>query len=288
MCCFPRQRMLLVLAVLAWAGCTSPIHKGKSLLAPAQMSPDAVVLDVFFTRFPFGDAEANDQLWQDTDEQCFPAELRRRLAQNGFRVGLLKGQIPCELFRLLELNDKPAPTGGASQLDVSQLASEPRVIRRRMPLRSGLRGQIIASEVYSELPVLVSQAGELCGQRYAQAQGLLAITAFPQNDGRVRLELVPELHHNQPRQHWVGDQGVLRLEAERPKRVFDDLGISSTLAPGDILLLSSLPLRPGSLGHYFFTENKGRLEQKLLVIRLAQTQRSGLFSAPETSPGEEQ
>jgi hypothetical protein len=44
------------------------------------------------------------------------------------------------------------------------------------------------------------------------------------------------------------------------------------------MVLSSLPSRPGSLGHYFFTENEEHLEQKVLVIRLTQTQHDGLFS----------
>ncbi len=50
-----------------------------------------------------------------------------------------------------------------------------------------------------------------------------------------------------------------------------------------MLVLSSLSNRPGSLGHHFFTEkqNEGRLEQKLLIIRLAQTQHDGLFNPPE-------
>jgi hypothetical protein len=288
MCRLPERAVLLMLALLALAGCASPIKRGKSLLTPVWMSPDAVVIELFFVRFPLGDTEANDHLWQEVDEQHFPAELRKKLAQNGFRVGLVGGQIPAALFRLLELDDKPAPTGGPSAIEVSRLASEPRVIRRRMSLRSGVGGQIIASEVYSQLPVLIGQSGEVCGQTYCQAQGLLAVKAFPEGDGRIRLEVVPEVHHDQPRQRWVGDQGVLRLEAQRPKRAFDDLGIPATLAPGDMLLLSSLPSRPGSLGHHFFTDNKGQLEQKLLVIRLAETQHNGLFSPPEVLPVAEQ
>ena len=48
-----------------------------------------------------------------------------------------------------------------------------------------------------------------------------------------------------------------------------------------MLVLTSLPNRQGSLGHHFFTETNGRLEQKLLIIRLSQTQHDGLFVPPE-------
>jgi hypothetical protein len=45
-----------------------------------------------------------------------------------------------------------------------------------------------------------------------------------------------------------------------------------------MIVMSSLANRPGSLGHYFFTrEADGKLEQKLMVLRLAQTQHDDLF-----------
>ena len=129
--------------------------------------------------------------------------------------------------------------------------------------------------------MLVCESGRISGQTYNQAQGIFAVKSFPQPDGRVRLELVPELHHDQPRQRWVGSQGVLRLETSRPRKVFDDMTMTADLAPGAMLILSSLANRPGSLGHYFFTENDAQLEQKLLIVRLAQTQHDALFSPPE-------
>jgi hypothetical protein len=52
-----------------------------------------------------------------------------------------------------------------------------------------------------------------------------------------------------------------------------------------MLVLSSLIQRPGSLGHYFLTQKAdGKLQQKLIVIRLSQTQHDGLFDPPEPLP----
>jgi hypothetical protein len=277
----PRSTVCLLLALLAPCGCTSPIAKNKQLLKPAQMSPDSVVLELFFVRFPLGDPEANDQLWQEVDEQHFPADVRKRLMQNGFRVGILGGQIPIALSQLLELADKAAPSGRPDEVPLGEVTTEPRVQRRHMPLRAGVAGQIVASGVYDQLPVLLSSPGELCGQTYYQAQGIFSVTAQSLGDGQVRLEILPEIHHDQAHQRWVGDQGMFRLDSARPKRAFDELGISATLAPGAMLVMTSLPSRPGSLGHHFFTDNKDQPQQKLLVIRLAQTQNDGAISSFE-------
>lgn len=277
------RRDILLLAVLAMAGCTTPaLPKAKSPLAPAQMSPDSVVLEMFFVRFPFGDPAVNDKLWESVDEQRFAPELRERLTRNGFRAGLLSGQIPAELAKIMQLSDKPPSTDPVNN-KTNDLENEPRVLRRHLQLRAGLQGKIIASGVYAELALLMSEPGELCGQTYHQAQGIFSVKSFPLPDGRVRLELVPTLEHDQPQQRWVGNQGVMRLEADRPKRIFDNLTLTTELTPGGMLLLSSLPNRPGSVGHHFFTEkvDEGRVEQKLLIIRLAQTQHDGLFGPPQ-------
>ena len=48
-----------------------------------------------------------------------------------------------------------------------------------------------------------------------------------------------------------------------------------------MVIVSSLPDRPGSLGHYFFTEGEDHhVEQKLLVLRLIQTQHDDLVAPP--------
>ena len=279
--------LLPVLLALAPAGCTNPAVEGSSPLAPAQMSPDSCVLEISFVRFPFGDPEVNDQLWREIDEQHFPADVRRRLARNGFRLGLLHGQVPDTLAELLELEDTPQPPTAANEVDVAALASASPPVRRHLQIRAGGRKEIIASGLYDELPVLIAEPGRLGGQTYRQAQALLAVKTYPQADGQVRVELVPELHHGEPRQRWVGQQGMWRLEAGKARRVFEEMGFSATLAPGSMLVLSSLPSRPGSLGHHFFTEDTGQLEQKLLLLRLAQTQHDGLFG-PSGMPGLEE
>ena len=164
---------------------------------------------------------------------------------------------------------------------MDEQSAEPRVVHRHLQLRAGRRSEIIASSVYPHLPVLVWESGQVSGCTFDDAQAIFAAKSFPQPDGRTRLELVPELHHDQAKQRWVGSQGMLRLESSRPKRVFDDMTLTANLSPGAMLVLGSLPSRKGSLGHHFFTENEGHLEQKLLIIRLSQTQHDGLFVPPE-------
>ena len=118
------RRQIVLLAMLALAGCSTPLHKGKSPLLPTQMSSDSVVFDIFFVRYPFGDSTVNEKLWDEIDEQHFSPDLRERLARNGFRIGLVSGQMPMEMSKLLELSDKPATGDAATEMKVEESRSQ--------------------------------------------------------------------------------------------------------------------------------------------------------------------
>jgi len=267
------------MAVLAGTGCQKiPKRPARSLLRPVQMSPDSVVVDIFFIRFPFGDPQANGDLWAEVDEQAFSPELRQRLTRNGFRAALIAGPMPATLCQLLEIPEKPPPSASHTGVTVTDLREDPKVVRRHVQVRAGQRTEIQTSGVYERLPVLVCEARGVCGQEYTDAQGVLALRADAQPDGRARLHLVPEVHYGQPRLQRIPTPGGVRLEPGRPRRAFDDLAMEAMLQPGQMIVVASLPHKPGSLGHYFFTqETSGKLEQKLMVIRLSQTQRDDLF-----------
>ena len=280
---------LLPLGLAVCLSCTPLRPKGKSPLSPARMSPDAMVLDVFFVPVKFDDPEANVILWQELDEQHFPPEVRRELGKRGFRVGLTGGQVPVTLSRLLDLKGKAAPGTEDNIACPETIDSESGVLRRHMSLRTGRRGEIHASRTYEKVPVLSTDAsGHLGGRDYPRAVGVLAVKACPESDGRVRLDVVPELQYGDVKQRWVGDRGMWRMDAGKDHRPFDELAFSATLTPGHMLVISSLPNRIGSLGHYFLTQDSsGKLQQRLLVLRLSQTQHDDLFAPAEVLPLDE-
>jgi hypothetical protein len=277
----------LTLCLLLAIGCAPLVERRKSPLAPPSMSPDSVVLEIYSARFPFNDPKLNEKLWEQVDEQPFEASLRRNMVEYGLRAGILQGQIPKELEELLSGATEGAKTVAKTPADAPTLEEtvvdfeeESPVRRRVLQLRAAKRGEILVSGVYESLPLLENEAGQLRGKPYANGQGLLSVKSFPLPDGRVRVDLLPELHYGEPKINYVGDHGIIRLETGRAKKVFDQLALSATLSAGEMLLVTSLPHRPGSVGHYFFTEPKsGALEQKLLIIRLSQTQHDDLFGS---------
>lgn len=273
------------LAAAVWAlalvsGCaklgTTPT---QSPLAHARMSPDSVVLDIFYVSVPFADETANGALWEEVDEQQMPQELRRRLALNGFRAGVIACEIPQALTQLLEpaVNDESDLSSR-----IAQYTEEPKIRRRHQQLRAGLPSQLIVSETYPSFPALLATDGggagkSLAGKSYADAQGIFELTAQIDERGAAQIEIVPELHHGPHKPNILAADGMWRMESSRSKEIYDRLRISATLAPGEMLLVASRPEKRGSLGDRFLTRQSTSrgLEQRFVIIRLSQTQDGG-------------
>jgi hypothetical protein len=116
--------------------------------------------------------------------------------------------------------------------------------------------------------------------------GLLLARAFPEGDGRVRLEVLPEIEHGDPQRRFEPGDGMMRVEFGPARERFDTLRLEAVLSPGQTLLLTCVADRPGTLGHHFFTENASdRVVQKLVLVRLAAANYDDLFS-PDTPAAE--
>lgn len=268
----PRCTVALVALLFAVApsGCARLDAARRPILPPAQMSADSVVLDIFFVRIPQGDPLAGDALWAEIDEQQFPADLRLRLADNGIRAGVLGSQIPPALERLVA---EPPAKNKQDPNEVTRFDAEPKIMQRHLQLRAGMPGEIIARTTPENFALLESQEGEVVGRTYTKGQGVFQVKTYPQADGRVRIELAPELHHDEPKIEYVDHGGAWMHDVRRPRRLFPDLKLAAVLAPGEMIVLTNLLHQEGSLGHHCFAETTSRgVSQKLLIVRLSQTQ----------------
>ena len=268
---------------LLLAGC-KPFEKRPQALLPlksARMTSESVVLDMFFVRVPFGDEAINGPFWNEIDEQKVPPALRQKLAENGFRTGVISGPIPVQLSQLLQLEGKTQVDNlNEDSTPVKELQKVPEVERRHLQLRCGRRGDIVTNEMEEELPVILRDTdGNISGETLYGAEPRFVVYTTNCPDGRVQLCLTPEIQHGQTRREFTGGRnGMWQLDIGREKRLYEELQIDATLNAGDFLVLSSIPVREGSLGNHFFCESsaEGRV-QKILVIRLSQTQHDDQF-----------
>jgi hypothetical protein len=217
------------------------------------------------------------QFWIEVDEQCWSAELRAGLAERGLRAGRLGNRVPVSLAALMRLPDQTAaPEELGAPVDVREIATVRRQIVQNLP---GERCEIVAGDAHDALSLFDRLEGDLSGRLYPQAQGMLGLTMSPEGDGRVRVEMVPELHYGDPRQKVVPGDGLWRYEFARPRRSFDEIKLTALLAPGETIAIGADVLEPRGLGRPLFTRDvDDHREHELLLIRAAHGGPDDLFA----------
>ena len=270
-------RCLSILALCAVGGCAlgqNDVATSKNILPNTGGPPDSVTVEIVFLHVAPEETERLASLWREIDEQVLPAESRRRLAANGMRCGVIGSLMPSDLRFLLDHGPGSITNEGSSVAEAIAAAPPARAIH----LRPGKRGEIVAGGEREQIELLyVDNDGHLQGETLRRAQTLFASIAAPLADGRVSLELTPEVHYGAPRQRYVGQGAAFRIDSFRDRRIFDELSISLMLSPGETLVVGCSADSKG-LGRLFFTGGAAAAnEQRLLLIRLVQSQHDDRF-----------
>lgn len=264
------------------AGCApfkTPDDLPSQILPKPRLSPDSVILEIGYAQLPLTEKAAYDEVWNLADEQSLSLELRQELTRNGLRCGILGKEIP-ERIRLLMDNQEKGADKRSEDLDVGEVEVDRKT--RRLQCRAARRAKVLCSKRFDQLSLLMRDNGAVRGRQLQQAQCLMALKPYPQGDGRVQIDLLPEVEYGELKQQWVGGEGTLMQRVGRDKVAFDALRISLKLSPGQMLVTSATE-QPIGLGEHFFVESIGGTPSRsLLFIRLAHTQQDNLF-APELS-----
>jgi hypothetical protein len=93
----------LALLVITTGGCRMFIDEdqplGKSPLRPAEASPDSVRMEIIWARFAADDSDLIEAAWREIDETQIAPSVRRALARNGFRAGVIGATVPDAIAR---------------------------------------------------------------------------------------------------------------------------------------------------------------------------------------------
>jgi hypothetical protein len=271
------RAVALLLALVVATGCQAvrAPSPGRSPLLPLVASPDVVTLEIFSAPVTMDDPRLAE-VWGAVDEQPLSPELRQKLAINGVRAGVVNAHVPDCLAELLKVTDVRL---SAEERTMVPMETEPGVILRVMQPIPGKRHELIVSREHDQVSLLRSHDGELDGRTYRQAEGRLLLRCDSEADGRVRLELVPELQHGDLRTQTTGHDGVFIWKPERQRQTFSELKMEVKLAAGEMFVIGCLANRPQSVGHCFFTEQgTEKPTQRLWVVRVAQASPDRAFA----------
>ena len=249
----------------------------------ARPAPRTIPVEVVFVRHEEHDPVLGAELWDVIDEQALDDALRRRLAANGLRAGIVTGGLPPHLAeRMLPDHIDEATASDA-------VAADAPLAKRLLRLLPGRRSEILLAAGIRELVLLEERAGQVRGGTFHDASGLVELKVRPAADGRVRLELVPEIRHGPLERSWVGEEGMFRMEAGQRRHRRDDLAFGLDLRDGDLLVLGCAGEKAATLGDALLRDQGGdRSTKRLVVIRPLGRAVDPLFAAGSETTADEQ
>ncbi|MGI9456907.1 MAG: hypothetical protein ACR2NU_10115, partial [Aeoliella sp.] len=196
---------------------------------------------------------------------------------------IVGGTPSAQIVRLLN------PTGADPQEDSDEIDAQSvgpaKVTGRLRQLRPGGRADIQLTDAPRTMRLLRRTGGELTGRSYPEASGLYGLEVAKIAGDQVELQLTPELHHGRPRmQYTTSGPGMVVQRLARDTEVFADLRTSVMLAPGEMLLVTSLPNAGHRLGGLLHcTESDSGPQQKVLLVRLSQVPQSHAIASTSDS-----
>jgi hypothetical protein len=264
-----------------WSTPEWTVDQARTLELPApRMSADSVILEIAFVHVTPAANQVDAALWHDVNAVPLPWQTQKKLAVNGIRCGLIAGQLPASLQQLIQADKN---TLDLQDLN-GNLGHDLQGRSQRLHSRAGRRGQIVLTKKILPTVHLVTRDGDYSsGETFHQAQCVLEIRTYPQGDGRVRVQLTPEIQHGHLRSQFVGHDGSWLINNDRETRSFDSLAMEVLMTPGESLVLSCTADVKG-LGQHMFVDGKSDSDtQYLVLVRLVQTQFDDLFAPDKTS-----
>lgn len=238
-----------------------------------------IPVELLFVRSDEHDESLRDELWTFVDEQGIDPALRRGLNANGLRVGIVDGHLPPHLADRF--------TAAAADAVAGDGFAATAVTRRLLRLLPGKRSEVVAAARLAELVLLEQCDGEVRGATYHDASPQFAVRAWPAGDGRVRLEVVPEVKHGPVEKSWVGEDGMFRLETGQRRHRMEHLRVDAALPARSMLLIACAGCAAASVGDAMLRDHDraAGTSVRLLAIRPLSGTVDAMFSHAAAAGG---
>lgn len=225
---------------------------------------EMVQIEVFITEHPAGDPLLGDILWDNIDESgALAPEVRQRLNDNGFRVGIVGSAPPQALETLL---NRGRNAGSAGDSD--------RTRGRRVALLENDSTEIQSSRQFPRCSIETTKRDAPTQVRdFQHARCVFRLRAGRHQPGWARLEFQPEIHFGQNRlRHEAGESSWELKTSQQIHKLFGQK-FEVTLNQGEMVVVSRGRTNPATPGHHFFVggQEDGQM-QRLLVVRLVDMQ----------------
>lgn len=244
---------------------------GKTAGASNPSARRSIMLDVEFVpiQMDAGDdstaADVSASMWQWVDETAIDVTLRRRLLENGLRVGMVSNS---ERFRERIATIATEQDVIDQFLTSASVASDVSRGEKKIPMRIGKRYELPLRQPIEGTHVgLARLDGETIGKTLADAQYLFAIEPI-RSTGQKQIQLLlrPEIQHGEMRQQWIGSESTFRIGQRRPVWSFPTLDLNLEVSEGDVIVIAPTMPITGLATRMFSGLNANQQEEQIVLL----------------------
>ena len=253
----PRFRWLVAVLFLAgqW-GCAlfpsvADTPTNELALRPIVPPRDQISLEVWYVDRPIGDPLTGSALWREIDQiSSIAVEDRVHLSEAGIRFGLAGSDLPTTLSSLL--NDR-------------ETSAVQRTSRLHVPLESGKPGEL---EVASLPQCRIRMPGQtsLEARSFSSVRCVFQVTAQRIQEGWVRVEFVPEIHHGDSRIRPHATDSDWQMQQSQQVEPLYDQRFSLELNVGEHVVIGAVRDSFESVGQHFFRGGETEAGQERLIV----------------------
>ena len=233
----------------------------RPILPPLQASPEAIQLDVFLLERPADDYLLNTAVWKEVDQiGALTAETRETLRDNGFQLGIVSSNPPPLVQRLL---------GMVAEIPTESPEFTKPLMGRHQYLSPGVETEIATGIGHEECQFDVRDGDRTKTLEFERASGVLRMKAHRLQDGWIRVDFQPEIHHGDtmmrptPTEREWSFRGGQNIDVRHAQR------FSVTMNVGDMALVTCTANDDPTMGDRFFRYTDRNLKkQRVLVVRI--------------------
>jgi hypothetical protein len=171
--------------------------------------------------------------WQRMDEAVIAPQTRRWLAANGLRAGRISGWDVSQIASMAEEDDSTRLLREASVLSDFENRRKRLTCRDSQPVTLAVRRALEGDH-----PTLVRTPAGLIGRSLVNPQFTLQMKTFLLDDGRLSVNLLPEIQHGQMKQSFVANDSLaFRMDFRRELWTLNELAMDVPLATGQAIVI---------------------------------------------------
>jgi hypothetical protein len=222
-------------------------------LRPIVEPRDGIRLEVWYIDRPVGDPLIGDALWREIDQISGTAlNVSFHLNEAGIRFGMTGSDPPQTLSALLSDRE-------ASAIQQTR--------RLQIPLFSGEPGELEVANLPRQCRIRIPARTSREARDYSAVRCVFRVTAQRIQEGWVRLEFLPEIHHGDSRirRHWSQEADWQMQQSQQVQQLYDQ-SFSLELNLGDHVVIGAVGDSADSVGQHFFRGGEADPGQERLIV----------------------